>query len=291
MAAYFENFPLVRYGNTYARNIAVRPGITSEVLKNAYVYYPYEIKSDMRADLLSHYYYNDSLSSWVFYISNNIIDPFYQWYKSNEQVNNLVESKYGSLSKAVQQIKYWKVNWPGDDTILTVNQYNALTVNVSTGVNQKKYWTPVFSENNQIAGYRRKRLETTVETNKFVSLDITITSGNNFTSDERVIQTSGGSVTASGFVSFSSDDTLVIKNIGGTFSNTLSVTGEDSNTIATFTEATVISRSFPEQEAQYWSSVNMYDYEIEQNESMKSINVIDNKYLANIQDNIKKVFK
>jgi len=291
MSAYFENFPLIRYGNTYARNIAVRPGITSEVLKNTYVYYPYEIKSEMRADLLSHYYYNDPLSSWVFYISNNIIDPFYQWYKSNEQVNNLIESKYGSLAKAVQQIKYWKVNWPEDDTILTVDQYNALTVNTSTGVNQKKYWSPVYSENNRVTGYVRRKLNTTVESNKFISLDVTFTSGNSFNTEERVIQTSGGAISASGFVSFSTDDTLILKNINGTFSNTLSVTGEDSSSVATFTSATTISRSFPEQEAQYWSSVSMYDYEIEQNESMKSINVIDNKYLADIQDNIKKVFR
>jgi hypothetical protein len=69
------------------------------------------------------------------------------------------------------------------------------------------------------------------------------------------------------------------------------VTGEESSSVATFTTPTTISRSFPDQEAQYWTSVNMYDYEIEENESMKSIYVIDNKYLANIEDNIKKVFR
>lgn len=290
MAAYFENFPLVRYGNTYARNIAIRPGITSETLKNVFVYYPYEIKSEMRADLLSHYYYNDPLASWVFYISNNIVDPFFQWYKSNQQVNNLIESKYGSLSKALQKIKYWKVNWQDDDRILTENEYQALTVNVNTGVNQKKYWVPIYS-GNKVVGYKRRRLVNTVETNKFISLDTTFTSGNSFTIDEKVYQSSGGAVTAYGFVSFSTDETLTIKNISGTFSNTLSVVGEDSNSVATFTTTTTISRSFPEQESQYWYSVSMYDYEIEQNESMKSINVIDNKYLGNIEDNMRKVFR
>lgn len=290
MPAYFENFPLIRYGNTYARNITSRPGITAEVLKNSYVYYPYDIETEMRADLLSYHYYQDSLASWVFYLSNNIIDPFYQWYKSNEQVNNLIASKYGSLSEAVQRIKYWKVNWVGDDTILTTEQYNALTVNLTTGVNQKKYWQPIYNEQ-QIIGYRRKKLNMIVDTNRFIALDnIVYSSNTEYINDEKVYQTSGGAIIATGFVSFSSDN-LILKNISGTFSNTMPVVGESSLAVSNFTSSKILSQNFPQQEASYWEPVSFYDYEIESNEQMKTINVIDANYLTNIQDNIKKVFK
>jgi hypothetical protein len=293
MAGYFENFPLIRYGNTYAINITTRVGITEETLKNTYAYYPYELKKELRPDSLAHFYYGDVLNNWIFFISNNIVDPYYQWYNTNEEINALIESKYGSLVKALQRIHHWEVNWIGDDRIINPSVYNSFIVNVSTGVNQKKYWAPVYDVNSFVVGYQRKKIDYQVDTNRIVSFDTAITSGNNFFIDERVIQSSGGIVSAAGFVDFKSttNDTLVLKNISGTFSNASLLIGEESSTQASFTTITTLSQSFPTQEAEYWSPVSFYDYELEQNEQRRTINVIDKNFVDEIESSLIRALK
>jgi len=293
MAGYFENFPLIRYGNTYARNITTRVGVTEETLRNAYAYYPYELKKELRPDSLAHFYYGDVLNNWIFFISNNIIDPYYQWYNTNEEINALIESKYGSLVKALQRIHHWEVNWIEDDRVISPSVYNSFVVNVSAGVDQKKYWVPIYDLNSFIVGYERKKVNYRVDTNRIISLNTTITSGNTFTIDERVIQSSGGIVSAAGFVDFksTSNDQLVLKNISGTFSNTSLLIGEDSSTQASFTTLTTLSQSFPTQEAEYWSPISLYDYELDQNEQRRTINVIDKNFISEIESSLARALK
>lgn len=284
MSGYFQNFPIVRYGNTYARNITARIAFNEEVVKQSYVYYPYEMQSEMRPDTVAHYYYNDSFSDWVFIVGNTIIDPYYQWYQSNENLNNSIDKKYGSVLSAATGIHHWKVNWLGDDRIITTSEYGALTVNFTTGENLKKYWVPLYNDQGMVTGYKRKALDVEVETNKVVSLDITFSSGNTFTTGERVYQSVGSTVTAYAFVKFSNTTTLTVKNVVGTLSNTYNVIGESSNSVASFTTANTIARSFPESESSYWSYVSNYDYEIEENEKRRTINVVDKRYITDVNN-------
>lgn len=282
-APYFENFPLVKYSNSYAVNITARVAFTEESLRSSFSYYPYELKFDTRADLLSHYYYNDSTADWIIYYTNKVVDPYYGWYTTDENLNNLIEKKYGSLESAVNKIDHWEVNWLGDDTIISPSQYNSLVVNASTGVNQKKYWMPIFSEADIVIGYKRKPLDTTVKFNAQVAYNVTYSSNTVHTKDERVVQTSGALVTASGFVQFANTSTLILTNTSGSFSNTLPLVGESSNVSATYTTSNTINRSFPSQEAIYWKSVSSYENEIKLNEEKRSIYIIDKRYISDVQ--------
>lgn len=289
MPGYFQHFPLVRYANTYARNITSRVALTEELIKERYNFYPYELKSELRPDLLSHYYYSSSYYDWSLFATNSIIDPYYQWYVNDENLIKLIESKYGSLSNATNKIHHWEVNWLGDDTVITVSQYNALTVNLSTKVNQKKYWSPIVGDNNSVIGYRRKRLELNVTTNKIIELDPTFSSGNSFTTDEKIYQTSGSVISASGFVEFSNSSIVLLKNVNGTFSNSSPVTGEESNSVASFTTLNVIANSIPDAEISYWSSVSNYDYEISSNERKRSINVVNSNDIDSVQNTFERL--
>lgn len=283
MAAYFENFPLIRYSNTYARNIATRAAFSDDVIKNRYVYYPYELKTELRPDLLSSYYYENPFQDWIILVSNKIIDPYYQWYLSNEDLNNLIESKYGSLSSSSSKIHHWEVNWLGDDTIITSGQYQALTINTLQGINEKKYWQGIFDVNGNISSFKRKELELQVEINKLVNFDITLASNTQFANEEKVFQLSGSVVSAFGYTSFSNTSLLTLKNVSGTFSNTSPLIGEESSASASFTQSTLLSSSFPEQEAQYWNPVSFYDYEIGENEKKRTVYLIDKSFSKDVQ--------
>lgn len=284
MPGYFQFFPLVRYGNNYARNITSRVAVTEDTIKQRFNYYPYELKSEMRPDLLSHFYYDSSYYDWTIFASNSILDPYYQWYLNDENLTKLIESKYGSLASATTKIHHWEVNWLGDDTVLTVGQYNALTTNPSTNVDQKKYWSPIVGDNNSVIGYKRKKLDLIIKTNKIIELNPTFSSGNSFTQEEKLYQTSGSAISASGFVEYSNSSVVLLKNVSGTFSNTLPITGEESNSVATFSTLKNIALSIPESEASYWSSVTNFDYEISLNEQRRTINVINKNFVSDVQE-------
>jgi hypothetical protein len=289
MAAYFENFPLIRYGDVYARNITVRPALLQNVLKNTYVFYPYEISEDTRADLLSFYYYNDSLMSWVFYLSNNIIDPYYQWYSSNEAMNTLINQKYGSLQNASSKVHHWEVNWLGDDRTLTPGEYNQLIVNPLTNVNQKKYWQPEINQQGLIFQYKRKKINFIVDTNVIVKANINLLSLNNFNANEKINQVVGNVITAFAFVDFVNDDLLIFKNLSGGINLNSGVwVGEESNASAMLTSIETIN-NIPQQEQIYWKPVSFYDYELEENEKKRSINIIDNSFTKQINLSLRNV--
>lgn len=288
--AYFENLPLIRYSNTYSRNIVSRAALTEEVLKNTYVYYPYELKSDIRPELFANYYYDSSYFDWTVFLANSIIDPYYQWYLNDEQLNNLIESKHGSLINATSKIHHWEVNWFGDDTILSVPQYNSLIVDIEAGINQKKYWTPIFDDVDRVIGYKRKALDLSVDTNFLVDIIFSSTPSGSFVKGEKVYQVEDSVITAYGFVQYVDSTHMILKNINGTINNSFLIVGEESGVEASIDSSVVVSRSFPQQESMYWRSISVYEYEIDQNEMKKSINVIDKKYIADVDNALKQVF-
>ena len=67
---YFEKFPVITYSNNQVVDITKRVALLERVSSNPYVFYPYEITSNERADQLSTRYYGDAYRSWIFYISN-----------------------------------------------------------------------------------------------------------------------------------------------------------------------------------------------------------------------------
>ena len=103
---YFQKFPVISYSNTQVVDITRKAVLLSKVSANPYVYYPYEIVEEERADQFSARYYEDSYQSWVLYITNNITDPYYEWYLSEQQLVELCDKKYGSYFLAEQKTKF-----------------------------------------------------------------------------------------------------------------------------------------------------------------------------------------
>ena len=167
---YFDKFPVITYANNQAIDITKRVTLLDRVSSNPYVFYPYEISSNERADQLSYRYYKDPYRSWILYLTNKIVDPYYEWYMSNDEFNNFIIKKYGSTVVAQQKIKHYRSNWANSiETTITPSEWNALTTS------QQEYWEPVFATNGSIRYYERKQKDWTHVTNKIVSYTITAT--------------------------------------------------------------------------------------------------------------------
>ena len=94
---YFKNFNTIQYGNNSVVDITERVVVLNNVGKNPYVYYPLDITDGARSDQIADASYNDPYSSWVLYLSNDIVDPYYEWYLTQDQFNNFIITKYGSI--------------------------------------------------------------------------------------------------------------------------------------------------------------------------------------------------
>lgn len=279
MYNYFTNFPVIAYNGTLAVNALAKIKFTSVAKKLGAIYYPYTVQEGERPDSIAASYYDDPRYSWLIYLANDIIDPYYDWVLTNDEFKRYIIKKYGNIDNAYTQIAYWEDNWYIDDSSLDISGYNALTSNL------KKYWKPSLDYTGKTIGYVRNNLELAVDTNKVI--EVTVANSAVFSEGSFVTQNTSGVRSGSGFIKTINDNTLVMYNILGQFSNTagnisnLSVYKSSGNSAVT--NVVNINTSIPEDEAAYWTYVSAYDYESQINEQKRFIRLIDNSYVDQIE--------
>jgi len=280
MYTFFSNFPSITYNDSLAVNIIAKVKFNDVVKRIAAVYYPYTILDGERPDMIASNYYGDSRYSWLIYLANDIVDPYYEWPLTGTEFNEYIVKKYGSVSNCKRSILYWRVNWNNDETTLDVSGYNALPSN------RKKYFRPVVGYSGNIVNYVRSELDYTVETNKTISIAVADATG--FSVGNYITQTTSGSLSGSGFIKEISDNNIVAQNILGTFSATSgSLSNLISDTVSSsISSVTSISDGIPSDELVYWTYVNAYDYENEVNESKRYIRMLDRSYLSQVEKEI-----
>jgi hypothetical protein len=273
---YFRKFPGVAYANTFAVDLTVRAAITSSVPTNPFIYYSYDISSGQRADEIADDYYNDQYMDWILYLSNGIIDPYYQWYLPSDKFNSYLTSKYGNqISNLQNKISLYRNNWYNGGRI-SVSDYNALPSN------HHRYYQPfINNDTGELLSYVRTPADWTINTNGLTSVTC---SANSFTNNEVVYVHFDNSHIGRGQVSYSNNSTLILQHISGTLytNGSVSITGNsyvfgtESGSNVAFTATKSIANNIVVGEEIYWEPVTIYDLENEKNESRKSIRVLDN---------------
>ena len=287
---YFDKFPVITYSNTQVVDITRRTSILEKSIQNPFVFYPYEISENERADQLSARYYEDQYRSWIFYISNKIVDPYYEWYMCNDEFYNFIVKKYGDFYTAETRIKYYKNNWVGQDEI-TVSAYNALLPSMI------RYWEPKVGAYNKISGYTRKQVDWTSSTNKILSYTVSNTS---FIKDEICTIYFDKYHSGKGQISSVTSNAVYIQHVSGDYftsptvqiSNNVSyIYGHNSHVNTHFTNVVCTANNISDEETIYWSPVTYLEYETDKNEFNKTIRVLDSDFKQIIADNLKDLLK
>jgi len=268
MARYFDRFPIVDYDGDIAKNILARVDFTEKTKRDIYSTFEFTLEEGFeRPDLLSYNYYGSSKFDWMIYLTNNIVDPYYDYYKSAEDFKSYMETKYGSNSNARSITLFYRLNWHEDERTITVQQYEALVADETA--NARKYWKPKLTNTGTVIGYERIKEDWTVSTNKVLSLSLTV-SPSGFAVGDRVTQTSTEAYATVDYIDLE-NNTLTVKHVNGTFT---------VNEAEGIKEITVISQNIPEAETEYWYAVNAYDDEQETNELKRNVFVLKSSYLA-----------
>lgn len=289
MEKYFQKFPVIQYSNNNVVDITRRVKLLDRISANPYATYQYTITDNERADQLSFRYYEDVYQSWLLYLTNNIIDPYYEWYLDETQLNEYAEKKYGSSFAAQQKIKYYQNNWENQENI-NPSEYNALPVSL------KKYWNPVYGRGSNILQYERIAVDWISSTNKIVSYSVSNTS---FITDEICTIVFNQDKTGRGQVVAVSNNFVYIQHVSGNFyiSDDVQITsnsyiyGTESNINTIFTSVTSLANNISEEELVYWKPVSYYEYETNRNEFNKTIKVIDSDLAQLASDNVKELLR
>ena len=274
MARYFDKFPTIDYNGTPAKNILARVDFTAEAKRDVFSNFDYTIEEGIsRPDLLSYGYYNNSYYDWLIYLSNEIIDPYHDYYKESGDFSSHVLAKYGSLSQARNTILYYRNAWSIDESTISTVTYDGLSAGI------KKYWTGVTDANGSITGYTRERSDWKVSTNKIVELTVASVTG--YATDDKITQND-----AEAFI-VKIDETnsiLMVQHVTGAF-----ITGTLGTT--TITGVNIIQTNIPDVEAPFWEQVSAYDNEEETNELKRYINLIRAEYVQDVENMFLKAIK
>jgi hypothetical protein len=270
-----------------------------KVSENPYVFYPYEITSNERADQLSARYYEDQYKSWIIYLVNNIVDPYYEWYMSEREFTDFLVKKYGSFYDAQTKIKYYRNNWIGQDNI-DVSTFNAMSAGM------QKYWEPTLGTNNRINGYTRKKNDWTLTTNKIITYGANTTTfsvytdkGLGFKVDEICDIVFDDYNSGKGQFVASSNSEILIQHVSGSYytSNSVSITsnsyiyGTESKVNTKFISVSTAANNIPDDEVVYWSPITYFEYETERNEYNKTVRILDSDYKQNMVESLKQKIK
>jgi hypothetical protein len=271
MARYFDRFPIVDYDGSVAKNILARVDFTEKTKRDIYSTFQFTLEEGFeRPDLLSYNYYGSSKFDWMIYLTNNIVDPYYDYYKSADDFKSYVETKYGSNSNARSITLFYRLNWHEDERLITIQQYDSLIADETA--NARKYWKPKLTNTGAVIGYERIKEEWMVSTNKVLSLSLTVTP-TGFEVGDRVSQTSTGAFATIDYIDLE-NNRLTVKHVSGAFA---------VNAAEGISEITVLSQNIPEAEAEYWYAVNAYDDEKEANELKRNVVVLKSSYLAEVE--------
>lgn len=282
--SYFDKLPIISYNGSVARNLLATTRATDNTKKQNMTYHPYTVRSDDRVDILAYRYYDDPSYAWLVWYSNETVDPYYGIGVTDDDLNNLIEKKYQSISRAQIMIEYYRNNWTGDDTELTIDAYSKLP-----GVT-KKYYDPKLDQYGNVMSYIRKRKDMIRSTNKVINLAVT-NSAASYIIGEVIQYISNGSIVASATVSAIDDvnDILIVQHVTGSFAQGNVVVGYDSGTISTVISSTLMQQLISDVEAKYWAPVTSYDVEVEKNSASKEIVLIDNILKASVENQLAKV--
>ena len=293
---FFDKFPIINYGNSTANTAVVditkRVAMLDIVYNDPYVFYPYELSDYERPDQFSDRYYDDSYKSWLLYLSNKIVDPYYEWYLQQNEFDNFIISKYGSVESATQKIKYYANDWANAETI-SVSRFNALSATL------QDYWEPVYGVNSNIMAYTRKQKDWVMNTNSIVSYDFGVLGGGfyrelDFIVGEIVDVVFDNTHSGKGQVLSASQGLLYIQHTSGTVLANTSVPividsyiyGKESKITTNFSSSTLLKTNISPEEYEYWKPVTYYEYETQKNEYNKTIRTLDNRYSAIAVNNL-----
>lgn len=161
---YFDQFPIIQYNKFDTRNIIAKVKLSDVLNEEYFSYANYTLKEFDSPWTIAHDYYGSVDRTWLVYLSNNIIDPYYEWYMDQENFDNYINKKYGSYEAAISNISHYK---DANGDIYTKDTYTYGSTDLKNSLTAVTDYTKELEENESRRNIRLIRfdLATTAEQN------------------------------------------------------------------------------------------------------------------------------
>lgn len=113
---YFSHFPTSKFNGVELLDITRRFDLSAVARESALTYMNYTVQEGERPEDVAYYYYDDPSYAWLVLLSNNIIDPYTHWPKSQDEFDKYLIDEYKTKSgRTGQEV----IEWTKDRTIGT----------------------------------------------------------------------------------------------------------------------------------------------------------------------------
>lgn len=146
---YFRNVPLVQYNYHQMRNILLSAAITRTILNNVTAYIPFIVSEGEQPDDVAFNYYGESSYAWLVLLSNDIVDPYYEWPLDQKDFDRYIAKKYGTVAAAQAEISHYQN--PDYKYHMTPATFTYTTPGERTG------WTAVYAYDYEFVKNEQKR--------------------------------------------------------------------------------------------------------------------------------------
>ncbi len=259
MSNYFKYFPITTYMNRTVTDITRRVKIIDDIRRDPYGFLPYTVTGDDRPEHVAQYYYGDVNKVWMVYLANSIVDPYTQWPMSNDNFDKTIRAKY---TKPTKTFTASSVNLTSDVITIAGHGYKTTDPLIYTS-------TSVASP--LVSGSTYYVIKVDEDTFKLA------TTAANAKTATAVNLTTAPSVTHS--LVFDIEVFLISTSL---YSN---IVYAQNNTDASIRASLDTYLT----DAGNWSPVRVYEYEVEQNESRRSVWLINKVYANQLETDLKRV--
>ena len=97
---YFNKYPKTKFLNQSIVNLTTAIKLNDLVKDDVHGMMVYEIQEGEAPDHVAFNYYDDQSYAWLVLLSNQIIDPYFQWPLSVYDFDQWIKKKYGSIATA-----------------------------------------------------------------------------------------------------------------------------------------------------------------------------------------------
>ena len=132
---YFESLPKIQYNGYSVTNILTRVKL-ADVSSDQMAFLPYTVEEFDKPWTIAHDYYDSVDRTWLVYLSNDIIDPVYDWYLDTRSFEKYLKKKYGSIEAAQANLEGYK---DADGTFYSTDTYTY------SSNPDKSSWVPIYS--------------------------------------------------------------------------------------------------------------------------------------------------
>lgn len=96
---YFNTLPKIvttDYNNNtiVLTNLLARASLVNNYLDNPLMFYTYDIQEGDTPEIIAHKYYDDSYRYWIVLVSNQVLDPQWNWPLNSGDFNKYIVDKY-----------------------------------------------------------------------------------------------------------------------------------------------------------------------------------------------------